>query len=127
MHIKFVLAFIGAIGCMTASSGAGAWELIGTKNVTDRVDFDILRAPGPRLYNKIRICVSRNPVHFYDVDVHFANFGHQDIKIAKRINVGRCTRVIDLKSGKRDITYVKFLYEETSLKSRRATVSLYGR
>lgn len=127
MRIKFVLAFVGALGAMAASSEAGAWELIGTKNVTDRVDFDILRAPGPRLYKQIRICVSRNPVHFYDVDVRFTNFGHQDVKIAKRINAGHCTRVIDLKGGRRNINYVKFLYEETSLKLRRATVSLYGR
>lgn len=124
--IAVVLAALTVIG-VSAPVPAGAWELIGKKNVTDRLDRDIIRKPGPRRFGQIRLCVSRNPVRFYDVDVRFANGGHQDVKIARRIAPGHCTRAIDLKGGRRDLRSVKFLYEETSLKLRRATVRLFAR
>ena len=130
MNIKSILGalVLAAILAMTPeTSEAGGWRLIGKKSVTDRLDHDILHAPGPRRYSKIRICVHRNPVRFYDLDVRFAYGGKQDVRIARRINAGRCSRAIKLKGGKRNIRYVKFLYEETSLRYRRATVSLYGR
>lgn len=125
---KFVVVFSTLILIGVASpSPSGAWELIGKKNVTDRLDRDIIHKPGPRRFGQIRLCVSRNPVRFYDVDVRFANGGQQDVKIARRINPGHCTRAIDLKGGRRDLRSVKFLYEETSLKLRRATVRLFAR
>ncbi|WP_269582955.1 hypothetical protein [Roseibium sp. Sym1] len=106
---------------------AFAWDLIGSKVVTDRVDRDVIQMPGPGRFKQIRICVYRNPVRIYDVDVRFANGGHQDIKLARRINAGRCSRAIDLKGPRRDIAFIKFIYEETSLKLRRATVRVFGR
>ncbi|WP_155983446.1 hypothetical protein [Nitratireductor aquibiodomus] len=121
---------LGALMVMGVSVpvSAGAWELIGKKNVTDRLDHDIIFKPGPRRFAQIRLCVSRNPVRFYDVDVRFANGGHQDVKIARRIEPGHCTRATNLKGpGPRDLRSVKFLYEESSLKLRRATVRLFAR
>lgn len=121
------LAAAGFFAALNASP-ASAWDSIGSRVVTDRVDRDIIHAPGPKRYRQIKICVNRNPVHFYDVDVRFANGGRQDVKIAKRINAGYCTRAINLKGpARRNIRYVKFIYEETSFKLRRATVRLFGR
>jgi hypothetical protein len=65
-------------------------------------------------------------VHFYDVDVHFANGGHQDVSVRERINPGQCTRAIDLNGDDRNITRVSMLYEETSFRRRTATVRLYA-
>lgn len=127
MNLKMTVALVAILGAASTPAEASSWKLIGQKEVTDRVDRDILYAPGPRLYRQIRICVSRNPVRFYDVDIRFANFGHQDVAVRSRINAGHCTRVIDLKGGKRDIRSVKFLYEETSVRLRRATVKVFGR
>jgi hypothetical protein len=126
--LKFAV-ILGTLTVMGVSAPvpAGAWELIGKKNVTDRLDHDIIHKPGPRRFGQIRLCVSRNPVRFYDVDVHFANGRRQDVNIARRIEPGHCTRAINLKGGRRDLRSVKFLYEETSLKLRRATVRLFAR
>lgn len=124
----YSIAFaVAAIMAISIPGPAFAWDLIGTRVVTDRVDRDVVHASGPRRFKQIKICVFRNPVRFYDVDVRFANGGRQDVKIARRINAGRCTRAIDLKGPKRNIAYVKFIYEETSLKLRRATVRVFGR
>lgn len=112
---------------VASTNPAAAWDLIGSKVVTDRVDRDIVHVAGPRRFKHIRICVERNPVHFYDVDVRFANGGKQDVKVARRINPGNCTRAINLRGPKRDIASIKFIYEETSLKLRRATVRVFGK
>ena len=60
--------------------------------------------PGPRAFDRIKLCVYRNPVHFYDLDVRFRNGGHQDVSIRQRINPGECTRAIDLNGDDRNIT-----------------------
>lgn len=127
MHKNIAFAGVIALLATALPSEASAWDLIGTKNVTDKVDFDLVHAPGPKLYKEIRLCVARNPVRFHDVDVRFANFGRQDIKLAQRIEPGKCTRVIDLRGAKRNIVYIKFLYEETSPKQRTATVRIFAR
>ncbi len=120
---------LGALTAMGASAPvpAVAWELIGKKNVTDRLDHDIMYKPGPRRFGQIRHCVSRNTVRFYDADVRVANGGRQDVKIARRIELGHRTRATVLKSGRRDLRSVKFLYEETSMTLRRATVRIFAR
>lgn len=106
---------------------AGAWTLLGVREVTDRVENDAIVLPGPRDFRQIKICVKRNPVEFHDVDVYFANGGHQDIAMREVVPAGGCTRNIDLVGGDRNITRIEFRYEETSVRRARATVSVYGR
>lgn len=127
MRSYSVLLAAAALSIAVSTGPVFAWDLIGTRVVTDRVDRDVVHAAGPRRFKQIKICVFRNPVRFYDVDVRFANGGRQDVKIARRINAGRCTRAIDLKGPKRNVAHVRFIYEETSLKLRRATVRVFGR
>lgn len=113
-----------------AASGAApafAWDVIGVRDVRDRTERDTIVVEGHRDFNRIKLCVFRNPVHFYDLDVRYRNGGHQDVSIRARINPGECTRAIDLNGHDRDITTVSMLYEETSFRRRaHATVRLLG-
>ncbi len=123
MKLKAILT--GAVLALMASAGpALAWDVIGVREVRDRTDRDVIAVQGPRQFERIKLCVYRNPVHFYDVDVHYANGGHQDVSVRQRINPGQCTRVIDLNGDDRNITRVSLLYEETSFRRRTATVRL---
>ncbi len=81
---------------------------------------------GPRQFERIKLCVYRNPVHFIDVDVFYRNGGHQDVSVRQRINPGQCTRAIDLNGDDRNITRVALVYEETSFRRRHATVRLFA-
>lgn len=117
------IAFLTMGACATPAS---AWELIGTREVGDRTDHDTIHANASRLYDHIRLCVYRRPVHFYDVDVFFENGAHQQVSVRTRINPGGCTRAIDLEGGQRHIDHVSLVYEETSWRRRTATVRLYG-
>lgn len=125
MNFKAVLAstLVMLAACATP---AAAWTQIGVREVRDRTDRDTIVVEGPRQFERIKICVYRNPVHFIDVDVHFRNGGHQDVSVRSRINAGECTRVIDLTGDDRNITRVSMLYEETSFRRRTATVRLFA-
>lgn len=125
MNIKTLA--ISAVVALAASAGpAAAWDLLGTRDVRDRTDRDTIALEGHRQFERIKLCVYRQPVHFYDLDVRFQNGGHQDVSIRSRINPGECTRAIDLNGDDRDITTISMLYEETSFRRRHATVRVFG-
>ena len=106
MKIKAFAA--GAFLALAMAAGpAAAWELIGVRDVRDHTDRDTVIVEGHRQYERIRLCVYRQPVHFYDIDVRFRNGGHQDVDVRSRINPGECTRVIDLNGDDRDIESIR--------------------
>lgn len=118
---------VASFAILPTTSSAEDWRLLGTRQVKDRVETDRISLNGHRGYRKLKVCVYRNPVNFKDLDVYFENGGHQDIAIARRINAGNCTRVIDLKGGKRDLDRIVMRYEETSKRRATATVKVFGK
>ncbi len=124
MNLKACL--LGAVLALSAGAGpAFAWDVIGVRDVRDRTDRDTIVVEGHRRFERIKLCVYRNPVHFLDVDVRYRNGGHQDVSVRQRINPGECTRAIDLNGDERDIATVSLLYEETSWRrGAHATVRL---
>jgi hypothetical protein len=126
LRASFVAAVLALSACATASP-ASAWTQIGVRDVRDRTDRDTIVVQGPRQFERIKLCVYRNPVHFIDVDVRYANGGHQDVSVRQRLNPGQCTRNIDLNGDDRNITTVSMLYEETSWRrGAHATVRLFA-
>jgi hypothetical protein len=120
-------AVVALAACATAPPAAAEWRVIGARDVRDRTDRDTIVVEGPRRFERIKLCVYRNPVHFIDVDVRYANGGHQDVSVRQRINPGECTRAIDLNGDDRNITAVSMLYEETSWRrGAHATVWLFA-
>lgn len=125
MNLKAV--FVGAVLAMAAcATPAAAWTQIGVREVRDRTDRDTIAVQGPRQFERIKLCVYRNPVHFYDLDIRYRNGGHQDVSVRERIGPGQCTRVIDLNGDDRNITTISMLYEETSFRRRTATVRVFA-
>ncbi len=127
MNKPLVTTACAAILSMAAAiTPALAWDEVATREVTDRYDVDVVRLPGAQKFARVKVCVYGNPVHFYDFDIFFRNGGHQDVSVRARINAGECTRVIDLKGGRRNIDSIKFKYEETSWFVGRATVRIFA-
>lgn len=126
--MKLQALVIGAALATAAMvSPAFAWTQLGARDVMDRTDRDTIHLNGHHRFERIKLCVYRNPVHFYDLDVRFNNGGHQDVSVRQRINPGQCTRAINLTGDDRDIAYVTMLYEETSWRrGAHATVRLFG-
>jgi len=127
MKTKSILA--GALAVLSigaTATPAAAWDLVGMRDVKDRPEADLVVVEGHKHYSRIKLCVYRHPVKFYDLDVNFHNGGHQDVQIRSRINAGGCTRNIDLDGGNRDINTIKIVYEETSALRRHATVRIFA-
>ena len=129
MNVKLLVAgALMLLSSVATAAPAGAWDLLGERLVTDRMDHDELWLNGHRRFKQIKLCVYRNPIRIYDLDVNYDNGGHQDVSVRHRINAGDCTRAIDLNGWRRDIKNIKMTYEETSWGRRRtATVRIFGR
>ena len=124
MNLKICL--LAACLAMSAAAPAYAWDQIGVRTVRDHTDRDTITLSGHRMFSRIKLCVARNHVHFYDLDVRFNNGANQDVSVRTRIPAGGCTRVIDLNGGPRDIASISMLYEETSFRRRTATVRVWA-
>lgn len=125
MNIKASL--IGAALAVSAiATPAFAWTQLGVRIVADRTDHDTISLPGNRAFNHIRLCVYRNPIHLYDLQVRFRNGGVQDVSVRDFIGPGQCTRAIDLNGRFRNIDRIDMTYEETSWRHRTATVRVFG-
>ena len=121
-----VLILTACVSFAGLARPAMAWELLGTRDVADRTDRDVIDLPGDRRFDHIRLCVYRNPVHFYDLSVSYRNGGVQDVPVRSRINPGGCTRAIDLNGAERNIDHINMVYEETSFRRRTATIRVFG-
>jgi len=122
---KLAGAVLG-VALVAMSGPAFAWTQVGARDVQDRTERDTIVVEGPRRFERIRLCVYRHPINIYDLDVRFANGGHQDVSVRTRINPGECTRAIDLVGDDRNIVWVSMVYEETSFRRRHATVRLFA-
>lgn len=124
--MNFKLAIAGALlslGLATPAlahpTGAGpaypgyrhaAWELIGARTVSFRAERDTFFVRGHQRHRQIMICAYRQPVRLFDVDVRFANGGHQDVGVRNVLQPGQCTRALDLRGNRRDIRSVSIAY-----------------
>ncbi|MDX2276831.1 MAG: hypothetical protein NW206_15380 [Hyphomonadaceae bacterium] len=122
-----ISAAVIAASLATATTPAFAeWRQIGQREVSDRAERDVIAVEGHQQFERIRICVYRNPVHFRDLDIVFRNGGHQDAAVREIIPAGGCTRAIDLVGDDRDIARIAVAYEETSRRRAHAHVRVFA-
>jgi hypothetical protein len=130
----FVIVLFVAVGLSAqvrpqARVQAPRWEVLGQKNVTDRVEHDIIpvtRAKGT--YTAIKIEVQRRAVDFHRVTIHFANGDDQNVEMRASIPARGETRVIDIEGNNRIIRSIEFWYDAKTLgKGQRSTVRVLGR
>lgn len=104
-----------------------AATLLGTRTVAYGSDTDVIPVPGAARYHGVRLCVAERAVEMVDVDVHFANGGHQDIALRAVIPAGECTRWVDLDDPARNITALVLRYSTYGNAGPRAAVTAWGR
>jgi hypothetical protein len=100
---------LGASMPATAQYRRPAWRTIAYTTVNGR-DSDTVRVPGTARYRQMRVCVYGGPIDMRDVDVWFRNGGHEDIGTRARMRAGTCTRNLDLRGRRRDVTQVRLKY-----------------
>lgn len=123
-----ILLMAAVLAVAAPAAAQRGWRLLGEREVSDRVDRDVIAVRGDRRFNQIRICVGRNRIRIYDLDVRFRNGGNQDVNLRAVIPAGGCSRNIALQGrGGRDITTVAFTYEAASLGRERSHIRVFGR
>ena len=123
--MKLAFALLVAIG-IAAASPARAWDLIGQRAVGETASEDTILVFGDRHYKKLRICVYRETVRFYDVDVTFSDGAQVEVPIDPHIHPGACTRNIEFEGGAQEIKAISFHYEEMSREPIGALVRVFA-
>jgi hypothetical protein len=125
------IVLIGTLAMMVATAlvAQGRWEVLGKRNVRDRLDHDTIvvgRKEGT--FNAIKIDVGRRGVNFDRVVIHFANGGDQQVAMRSSIPAHGETRVIDIEGRNRVIRSIDFWYDAKSLgRGGSSTVRVLGR
>ena len=112
-----------------AARGKNKWTGLGTLNVKDRVEKDVLHLKGKKgTFDSIRLKVMESAVQFRDVEIHFENGTVQDVSLRSVIRPGKFSRVIDLEGGQRAIEKIVFVYDAQTLRfGKGAKVKVFGR
>jgi hypothetical protein len=84
--------------------------VIGYKTVNGGSDTDWIYTPGRYRYHQIRVCAFNAPLNMRDIDIYYANGGHQDVDTRDILRPGTCTRSIDLNGRGRDISRIRLKY-----------------
>jgi len=119
MQSKWLVATVATCAMMMASSADAqrgslswfhGWRVIGTKVVNGGSDTDWIYTPGRYRYHQIRVCAFNAPLNMRDIDIYYANGGHQDVDTRDILRPGTCTRSIDLNGRGRDISRIRLKY-----------------
>ncbi|MCB9959285.1 MAG: DUF2541 family protein [Rhodospirillaceae bacterium] len=110
-----------------APAAAQQVDFLGSRMVADLSETDVIEADGAQRYAAVRLCVDQRAVHFRDLDVIFANGGHQDSLVRAEIPAGECTRWIDLRGGTRNIDRIVMRYDTLVNMGVQAQISAFGR
>ena len=123
-----ILAIAALMGCAPSRAGAKAdWDLLGTRQVNDRADHDIIAVSSSRGdFRRIKFSVQRASVDFHRVVVHFGNGIDQRVELRNTIKAGGESRAIDLEGNDRVIRSVEFWYDANTIRGRRAQVRVFG-
>jgi len=125
------IVWIGTLAMFVATAlvAQGRWEVLGKRNVRDRLDHDtIVVGKKEGVFNAIKIDVGRRGVNFERVVIHFANGGDQEVALRASIPAKGESRVIDIEGRNRVIRSIDFWYDAKSLgRGGSSTVRVLGR
>lgn len=124
-----VLVVLAALACAPRAPGrlGPEWVLLGQRQVTDRIDHDVIPVTAARgRFRRIKLTVRRASVDFYHVVVHYGNGSNEELELRHTIPAGGESRVIDLAGGDRVIQSIEFVYDANTLRRYRAVVRVYG-
>lgn len=110
-----------------ADAPASANTFLGARVVADQSETDVINVPGNAMFSEVRLCVVNRAVHFRDVDVHFANGGHQDLPVRALIGPGGCTNWLNLRGPVRNIASIVLNYDTLINAGSQAFVTARGR
>ena len=102
------------------------WRTIGYTRVDGR-DSDTVYLPGRTRQSAVRLCSMNQPLRLRDFDIRFENGRKQDVNTRAVLPAGRCTRAVDLRGNRRDISSVRLRYDPIYRSAMRPVVRIQVR
>lgn len=105
------------------------WEVLGTLNVSDAKDHDVLAVTARKgTFRSVKLEVLDRAVQFRSMKLHFANGETQDVELRDVIPAGGESRVVDIEgAGDRAIRTIELRYDAQALGGKKARVRIYGK
>src|SRR5262245_64519831 len=102
----------------TGLTAGGRWEVLGERQVNDRLDHDTIMVTGAKgTFKSIRLEVRRHSVDFHRVVIHFADGEDQRVELRHTIPAGGETR--DRKSTRLNSSHLGISYAVFCLKKKK--------
>ncbi len=121
------LLFISAI-LFSFTQKQADWENLGSRTVNMTVDHDeIMVTAADGTFSKIKIQVTKAPLHIYNCKIVFGNGEEKEVEIKQDFAKGTGTRVIDLPGEKRIIKKIIFNYKSVPTAKGKAIVTVFGK
>lgn len=122
------LALVALLAPLPAHAAGNKWELLGARQVTDKVDHDSIPVTAKEgKFTRLQLKVIGAPVQFRSMKVNFGNGDVQNVELKDVIQPGKTSRVIDVQGAERTIKSVDFVYDAQTLGQKGATVRLLGK
>lgn len=107
---------------------ADDWVFLGERNVTDRLDHDIIPVTTSQgKFTAIKLVARNTPINLHRVLVRFGNNTVHDVALREVLPKNGETRVIDLPGKNRMIKSVEFWYDARSITGRNGSMRLWGK
>ncbi|MEM8894077.1 MAG: hypothetical protein AAGC88_05835 [Bacteroidota bacterium] len=98
------------------------WEVLGTRNVSRKVEKDVLRVgANDGAFTKLKVKITGGTVYMARMVVTYGNGTKDEIPLKYVFKPGAESRVIDLRGGKRVISKITFIYDRRNV-SRSAKI-----
>ncbi|MEM1178546.1 MAG: hypothetical protein AAGM22_09385 [Acidobacteriota bacterium] len=120
--------FLLALAAAEIHAAPDRWVKLGQRHVSDRVDHDVIRVGvDDGRFSSIQLRAAGSRVKVRNVVVVFADGSRQEYSRNFTLARGERSPAVDLRGDRRVIREVRFVYEESSIRRRGATVHLWGR
>jgi hypothetical protein len=125
--MKFASSILIAISlaCATPSPRDAGWQLLGTGQVSNVVDYDVIVVNPPRKLRSLKLLVVGSPVRIQSIRVELSEGETLDVSVGAVVPAGDEGPVIAIPAGLA-VERVVFRYEVSTLFGSPASVALYG-
>jgi hypothetical protein len=119
-----LLATLGVSGHMKRMA---EWELLGSRQVSERLDHDEVAVPATKgAVRRIKLVVQRAPLSLQRVVITYATGLPQRVELPIVIAADGESAAIDVAGPARTVKSVEFWYDAAALQGRRSQVRVMG-
>jgi len=114
-----------AAACASRASGDAGWRLLGTGQVSNAVDYDVIVVNPPRKLRSLKLLAVGSAIRIRDIRVELSGGETLEVAIGAVVPPGDEGPVIAIPGGM-TVERVVFRYEAAALFGSPASVALYG-